>query len=118
MLYCENCMILLDSQGCPECKNKNLRPPKGNDPVLVLSKEALWSGGIEEALREHDIPYLKQGAQGSAFNVILGSFGERYRYYVPHAALEQARELLADFVHSEDGQGDEAEEFDHDQSEE
>ena len=100
MLYCEICMILVqpDADKCPECRHKKLRAPTGNDPTYLLSKEILWSGGIEEALKEHGIPCLKKSSQGTAFNVIFGQFGDVMRFYVPFAALEKSRELLAGFL--------------------
>ena len=109
MLYCEYCMKLMDCPNCPDCKKRNLRPPRGNDPVYLMSKAALWSGGIEEILKENDIPCLKQGSKGSFFNVILGSFTERYNYFVPYGALEKSRELLADFFEEDREDGEEQE---------
>jgi len=107
-----------DEEKCPECRNKKLRPPVGNDPVYLLSKELLWSGGIEETLKEHGIPCMKKSTQGSAFNAILGQFGDVLRYYVPFAALEKSGELLADFMEGGEG-GDEElpDDFDYDDEE-
>jgi len=109
MLYCEICMILVqpDEAKCPECRHKKLRPPVGNDPVYLLSKEILWSGGIEEVLKENGIPCLKKSSQGTAFNVIFGQFGDVMRFYVPFAALEKSRELLADFMEDGELEGEE-----------
>lgn len=114
MLYCELCMMLCEDDGvkCPECGNKKLRPPKGNDPVHILSKEALWSGGIEETLKEAGIPCLKQKSRGTVAGILLGELSEIYRYFVPYGALEQSRELLLDFIESPgDENGDEEREW-------
>ena len=113
MLYCEICMMLVepDSEKCPECKHKKLRPPEDNDPVYLLSKEMLWSGGIEEVLKESGIPCLKKSIQGSAFNAIMGQFGDVLRFYVPFAALEKSKELLADFM--EEGEPEDEEPHDY-----
>ena len=109
MLYCEICMILIepDEERCPECKNRKLRPPNGNDPVYLLSKELLWSGGIEDVLRENGIPCLKKSAQGSIVNVIFGQFGDVIGFYVPFAALEKSKELLAGFMEEGEPEGEE-----------
>ena len=108
MLYCEMCMMLAqpDEKTCPECRYKKLRRPGENDPVYLLSKEMLWSGGIEEVLKENGIPCMKKSAQGSVINVIFGHFGDVLHFYVPFAALEKSKELLAGFM--EEGEpGDE-----------
>ena len=98
-------LVEVDETKCPECRHKKLRKPKDNDPAYLLSKEMLWSGGIEDVLRENGIPCLKKSMQGSAFNVIFGQFGDVIKFYVPFAALEKSKELLADFFYDgEDGQ--------------
>ena len=104
MLYCELCMILVEAyeNKCPECRHKKLRPPKDNDPVYLLSKEVLWSGGIEEVLKENGIPCMKKSLRGSAFSIIFGQFGDLIRFYVPFAALEKSKELLAGFMGEDD----------------
>jgi len=111
-------MILVepDEEKCPECRNKKLRPPKENDPTYLLSKAMLWSGGIEEILRENGIPCMKKSAQGSAFNVIFGQFGDVLGFYVPFSALEKSKELLADFM--EEGEPEDEEPHDYVECEE
>ena len=108
MLYCEICMMLAepDEAKCPECKHRKLRPPKDNDPVYLMSKEILWSGGIEEILKDNGIPCLKNSAQGSVINVIFGQFGDMLHFYVPFAALEKSRELLAGFIDNDEVEGE------------
>ena len=96
-------MKLLPEPVCRECKNKHLAPPKINDPVYLLTKPALWSGGIEQILAEHKIPCLKKGVQGSAPSVVLGYFGESYHFFVPYGALEKSKGLLAGFFEDETG---------------
>ena len=104
MLYCEICMMLTDSDKCPRCKKKKLRPPKENDPVYLLTRHAIWAGSIEDILRENGIPCLKQSEQTSALTIITGEIAATYRIFVPHSALEKSKELLVDFL--EEGDGD------------
>jgi len=113
-------MILIepDEGKCPDCRHKKLRPPKDNDPVYLLSKELLWSGGIEEVLGENGIPCMKKSTQGSAFNAIFGHFGDIIGFYVPYAALEKSRELLADFMEVGEAEGgEELEDIEYDEEE-
>ena len=109
MLYCEICMTLTDQDKCPGCKKKKLRPPKDNDPVYLLTQNAIWAGAVEDILREGDIPCLKQSEQRSAFTIIMGEITATYRIFVPYSAYQAAKERLADFLkeddhHAENGQ--------------
>ena len=94
MLYCEKCMMLCDEKKCPNCGIEKLRVPKENDPVFLMTKEGIWSGGIEEILKENSIPCLKQGIQGTALTIKMGDITETYQFFVPFGAYEKSKELL------------------------
>ena len=95
MKYCERCMLLAEDNNCPKCNSQKLREPIENDPVFLMTREAIWSGGIEETLKENGIPCLKRGLHGAGFTEHIGGFTtESYLFYVPYGALEKSRELL------------------------
>ena len=94
MLYCENCMIAVDEKICPRCQTKKIREPQENDPVFLITKPALWSGGIEELLKEHGIPCLKKGALGAGFSTHIGYAFGSYHFFVPYSAYVKANELI------------------------
>lgn len=97
MFYCEQCMLPCNENKCPGCGTKGLSVLKGNDPVYLFSKEAIWAGGIEDILKEHGIPCLKQGIHGAAITAKMGDITETYRFFVPYSAYEKSKELLCDY---------------------
>ena len=102
MFYCELCMMLGDDRiRCHNCGNKKLREPKNNDPVYLLERNSIWSGGIEDVFEDNGIPCMKRGARGPALSFILGSGSETYLFYVPYADYDKAKELMADFLPEE-----------------
>jgi len=100
MLYCEMCMMLCDdgAKKCHNCNRKKLREPGESDPVFLLEQQSLWSGGIEEILRENDIPCMKRGVRGAGLAFILGEGLETYQFFVPYSAYDKAKELMDDFL--------------------
>ena len=95
MKYCEKCMLTTENDSCPKCGSQKLREPKDNDPVFLMIREAIWSGGIEETLKENGIPCLKKGLHGAAVTERTGGYlNESYMFYVPYGALQKSKELL------------------------
>ena len=91
-----------DESKCHNCGGKKLRKPAGNDPVYLLERSTIWSGGIEEFLEENEIPCMKRGVRGPALSFILGAGAETYQFYVPHSDYEKAKALMSDFLPEED----------------
>ena len=98
MLYCELCMTLNKAAPCQNCGRKKLITLKNSDPVLLLERDAIWSGGIEDILKDADIPCMKRGVHGVALSTILGAGTETYGFYVPYADYDRAKSLMADFL--------------------
>jgi hypothetical protein len=98
MFYCEDCMLVNDEPVCPRCRAKKLRCPEENDIVYLLTREALYSGGIEEILKENGIPCLKRGVQGAGITERLGYSTETYEFFVPYGAYEKAKEIIKDIL--------------------
>lgn len=96
MLYCKKCRLLCTDSECQNCGNKKLSEPNANDSVFLISKEMIWSGGIEDILKENGIPCLKQGIQGAGISTKLGYLSEVYQFFVPFGAYEKSKELLSD----------------------
>ena len=96
MLYCKPCKLLCADEKCGRCGNKKLHEPKANDPVYLITKDILWSGGIEELLTANNIPYLKEGLLGAGVTARIGYGMESYQFYVPFGAYKKSKELLAD----------------------
>lgn len=107
MNYCPVCMILTsETKKCPSCRKKRLISPKGNDPVFLTTKEAIWAGMVEDMLGRGNIPYLKKEAFRYGISAgIIGYANEYYSFYVPYAALERATELV-DALFAFDGADD------------
>jgi predicted acetyltransferase len=54
----------------------------------------IFSGMIEDTLKENDIPYLKKGRIGAAMSIMGLSNLEDYNFYVPFAEHERAKKLI------------------------
>lgn len=102
MLYCENCMYLTSDIACPLCGRKKLREARENDPVYLITKEAVFAASIEDILTQNDIPCLKKGLIGAGITSRIGFAKETYKIFVPFSAYSKAKELLCNFFDGED----------------
>ena len=94
MPYCEKCRtIVFDS--CPVHKQKHLREPEPNDPVLIAELSGITAAMLEGVLLDEKLPFLKEGRLGAGMSVWIGSMMEIYSFYVPYALREQAMGLYA-----------------------
>ena len=93
MLYCENCMKLTDETKCPGCRRKKLREPQNDDPVYLLTKDAILSASIEDILHQNNIPCIKKAQLGAGLTGYIGYSLDTFRFYVPYGAMEAAKEL-------------------------
>jgi len=82
---------------CPNCKKKKLLAPKENDPVYLMTKDAITAAIIEDILSQNNIPNLKQGLSGSLITAYVGYSRETCRIFVPYGAYEKSKELLGNF---------------------
>lgn len=102
MLYCENCMALVYENQCPSCGTKKLREAKENDPVYLITKDAILSASIEDILNQNEIPCQKRGILGEGIISRLGYTFETYHFFVPFGAYKKSKELLYNFFENED----------------
>ena len=108
MLYCPKCQLLCEESVCPECGYKKLREPEADDPVLLADEDYIRANMLEPLLRQAEIPYSRLGSLGSGIAAMIGYTVESYRFYVPYAAWEQAKDVLQVL----DGDGEENFEMD------
>ena len=93
--YCPNCHILVRSTRCPQCDRRWLEEPKPEDYCLLSERDVIWSGVLEDCLRQNGILYLTQNVMGAGLTSKLGNLMERIRVYVRYGNLAHARDLEA-----------------------
>lgn len=98
MLYCSNCMLLVDENVCYNCGKKKLCEPKPNDPVYLITKDFFVSAIVEDVLNQNHIPFLKQGTLGSVISIGFGCAVENYQFYVPFGFYEKSKELVSEII--------------------
>lgn len=94
MLYCSKCRSLCEQSVCPDCGNRKMREPEGDDPVLLTEEGYIRANMLGPLLEQAEIPYTKLGELGSGIAAMIGYTIDSYRFYVPYAAVEQARDVL------------------------
>ena len=94
MPYCEKCRTIVDDI-CPAHKQKHLREPEPNDPVLIAELSGITAAMLEGVLLDEKLPFLKEGRLGAGMSVWIGSMMENYSFFVPYALREQAQGLYA-----------------------
>ena len=102
MNYCEKCHILFEVSPCPRCGYRHVRPPKEDDYVFLAEKEYPWSEVLEGALKDAGIAVATNDAVvGAWITARLGPRFERSQLFVPHGALKQAEEIMAQLFNEE-----------------
>ncbi len=94
MSYCEKCKTLVQSS-CPVHKEKHLREPQENDPVLIAELSGIPAAMLEGVFLDEKLPFLKEGRLGAGMSIWIGQMMETYSFYVPYALYEQAKGLYA-----------------------
>ena len=103
-MYCETCMAATDETVCPLCGNEDLRPAEGDDPCLLTERSQLWSGLLEDVLKQNGIPYFTKGRMGAGMALKVGPMFESVRFYVPRDRLDAARDLVEELFSESDGE--------------
>ena len=107
MLYCPKCQKLtLEQETCPECGKHTLRPPREDDIVLLAEEGYLRASMLEPLLEQAEIPFSKIGRLGSGIAAMIGFTQDTYRFYVPFAAYEAARDVALVLESGEDVEED------------
>ncbi len=74
-----------------------------NDFVLLVEKEAMWAGMLQEVLKDNAISCVAIPVFGAGLTLKTG-MQERMRIFVPPEKKLKAEELLHELFPSEDGE--------------
>ncbi len=94
MMYCTRCQKLFEGRECPENRRHAIREPEKDDPCFLTVQDTVWGEMLADVLGQHDIPYMVKKSLGSGLAMSIGALLEKYRFFVPYGALEQAQELV------------------------
>ena len=94
IMYCEKCKKLISQSICPICGNKNIRIPEERDICFLVEKDHIWSGMLEDVLKQNNIPVFVQSNIGAGMAIKAGALFERIRFYVPFLYLEAANTIV------------------------
>jgi hypothetical protein len=87
---------------CPGCRYRKLREPQVEDPVYLLTKDAITSASVEDILTQNGIPCIKKAQLGAGLTAYVGYSLETFRFFVPFGALAAAKDLLSNFIDESD----------------
>lgn len=93
-MYCEKCKRLITDCVCPVCGNKKIREAADQDICFLVEKDQIWSGMLEDVLKQNNIPVFVQSNIGAGMAIKAGSMFERIRFYVPFVHWEAANALV------------------------
>ena len=94
IMYCEKCKKLISQSICPICGNKDIRIPEERDICFLVEKDHIWSGMLEDVLKQNNIPVFVQSNIGAGMAIKAGALFERIRFYVPFLYLEAANTIV------------------------
>lgn len=93
MYYCRKCCVLFEGEElCPFCGNESFGGPGSEDPCVLTEKDGLWGDVLADVLEQNRVPYRCHPVVGAA-RTCMNPLWERWRFFVPYAWLERAREL-------------------------
>ena len=69
---------------------------KENGAVFLTSKPPMFSGMLEDILKQNGIPYIKKSTVGAGLAWKL-PHSEHFNFFVPKELHEKAKELLAHY---------------------
>ncbi len=93
-MYCEKCKRVFENNRCPSCRNSKVRKPEQGDPCFLTEQNYVFSGILEDVLKQEGIPFLKKDVMGAGLAIKVGPMLERSRFYVPYEQLERAASLV------------------------
>lgn len=104
VMYCEKCKMLFTESNCPGCHSKYGRTPEADDLCFLTEQEQIWSGVLEDVLKQNGIPTFTQSSLGAGMALKAGGMFERIRFYVPFACFEEAQQLVKELFSGSDDQ--------------
>lgn len=93
-MYCDRCRTVFSASSCPICGNENGREPDARDVCFLAEKDHIWSGMLEDVLKQHHIPVMTQSNIGAGMALKTGPLFERIRFYVPFSCLQEATAIV------------------------
>lgn len=93
-MYCEKCCRIIETDRCPVCKKSLVREPGPQDPCFLAEQDYLFSGILEDVLKQKGIPFLKKDVMGAGMAIKVGPMLERSRFYVMFDRLPEAEAVL------------------------
>ena len=93
-MYCETCNYLTEEESCPVCGGTDLREPKEKDPCFLTEQDYVFSGVLEDVLRQNGIPFLRKNLLGAGLAMRVGPTLDRGRFFVAYDLLPKAQELV------------------------
>ena len=64
LLYCQRCKLLYSGDRCTDCNKEDGRAPEPEDLCFLIDLYELQSNMLEDALRQKNIPFLKEQISG------------------------------------------------------
>ena len=95
-MYCEKCRRIIETDRCPVCKRSKVREPGPDDLCLLTEQDYLFSGMLEDVLKQNGIPFLKKEVLGAGLAIKVGPMLDRSRFYVRYPLLDSARAVMED----------------------
>ena len=108
-MYCEKCRRIIETDRCPVCKSRKVREPGPDDLCFLTEQDYLFSGMLEDVLKQNGIPFLKKEVLGAGLSIKVGPMLDRSRFYVLYGLLDQARTVMEDLFTVPSGDEDENE---------
>ena len=94
VLYFPCCKALSKNTRCPVCRSKQGRSPAPGDLCFLSETEKIWSGMLEDALKQNAVPVFTQSNIGAGMAIKAGSLFERIKFYVPYSHIEHAQDIV------------------------
>lgn len=92
-MYCEHCRLLSESALCPAC-GRRTRQPKADDECFLAEKQMIFGEMLADVLKQNDVPSYHTNVLGAGITTRVGRMMERYRFFVPFAYYDKARDLV------------------------
>lgn len=102
--YCPACHMLVKGSRCPACGRTWLEVPGPEDYCFLTEKDAIWSGVLEDCLRQQAIPVIRQNTMGAGLTSKTGMMMERTKFYVPYSRYAEAAQLEQELFSAASGE--------------
>ena len=98
MNYCEKCSVLMNSEVCDFCGNKNLREPRADDLCYFGDLGVLYANMLEDMLTNNQIKFVYLPVRVGVGSTIFSIPPNVHRLFVEFARFEEAKTLYNEYV--------------------